>query len=69
MNYMLMICDEEAHQTGPGDPGFEDIMAEYVAFTALVEKLGILRDSGRLMPTTKPLYAWQERSPLPFSFR
>ncbi len=52
MKYMLMICDVETQQTGPGQEGFEEIMAEYQAFTALVEKLGILRDSHRLLPTS-----------------
>ncbi len=52
MKYMLMICDVEAQQTGPGDAGFEEIMAEYGAFTELVEKLGVLSDSGRLLPTS-----------------
>ena len=52
MEYLLMICDEETQQTGPGDPGFEEIMAGYVAFTEMVEKLGLLRGSARLMPTS-----------------
>ena len=52
MHYMMMICDVETQQTGPGDAGFEDIMAEYQAFTELVSKMGILRDSGRLLPTS-----------------
>ena len=52
MEYLLMICDEETQQTGPGDPGFEEIMAGYNAFTEMVEKLGLLRGSARLMPTS-----------------
>ncbi len=52
MQYMLMICDEETQQKGPGDPGFEEIMAEYAAFSEMVEKLGIVRGGGRLMPTS-----------------
>ena len=52
MEYLLMICDEETRQTGPGDPGFEEIMAGYVAFTEMVEKLGLLRGSARLLPTS-----------------
>jgi hypothetical protein len=52
MEYMLMICDEETQQTGPGDPGFEEIMAGYIAFTEMVEKAGLLRGSGRLLPTS-----------------
>jgi hypothetical protein len=52
MEYLLMICDEETQQTGPGDPGFEEIMAGYVAFTEMVEKLGLLRGSARLLPTS-----------------
>jgi hypothetical protein len=51
VNYMLMICDDETQQTGPGDSGFEDIIAEYNAFTELVDKMGIYRGSGRLMPS------------------
>ena len=52
MEYLLMICDEETQQTGPGDPGFEEIMAGYNAFTEMVEKLGLLRGSARLLPTS-----------------
>ncbi len=52
MEYLLMICDEETQQTGPGDPGFEEIMAGYVGFTEMVEKLGLLRGSARLLPTS-----------------
>ncbi len=46
MQYMLMICDEETQQKGPGDPGFEEIMAEYAAFSEVVEKLGRVRGGG-----------------------
>jgi hypothetical protein len=52
MRYLMMICDVETQQLKPGDPGFEQLMAEYAAFTERVEKLGILRDSGKLRPTT-----------------
>ncbi|MBI1814618.1 MAG: YciI family protein [Deltaproteobacteria bacterium] len=52
MRYLMMICDVETQQLKPGDPEFEELMAEYAAFTEMVEKLGILRDSGKLQPTT-----------------
>ena len=52
MNYMLMICDDETKQIGPDSPGFEELMAEYNAFTEMVEKLGILRGTSRLLPTS-----------------
>ncbi len=52
MQYMLMICDDETQQIGPGQEGFNEIMAEYQAFTELVEGMGILRDSNRLLPTS-----------------
>ena len=52
MEYLLMICDEETQQTGPGDPGFDEIMAGYAAFTEMVEKAGLLRGSARLQPTS-----------------
>ena len=51
MQYLLMICDDETKQTKPGDPGFEELMGEYIAFTETVEKLGVMRGSARLMPT------------------
>ncbi len=52
MKYIMMICDVETQQTGPGDPGFEEIMAAYGAFTELVQELGVLVDSSRLLPTS-----------------
>ena len=35
-----------------GENGFEELMAEYNTFTEMVEKLGILRGSSRLLPTS-----------------
>ena len=47
------VCGvEPVEQLGPGDPGFEELMAEYQAFGELVEKLGVMRAGARLQPTT-----------------
>lgn len=51
MQYIFMICDDENQQLGPGDPGFEEVMAGYAAFGEMVEKLGIMRMGARLQPT------------------
>lgn len=52
MQYLLMINDEEKKQLKPGDPGFDELMAEYAAFSELVEKLGVARNAARLQPTS-----------------
>ena len=52
MEYMLLIVDNETQQTGPGAPGFDEIMAGYTAFGEKVEKLGIFRSAGRLQATS-----------------
>ena len=52
MEYLFMINDIEKEQLGPGDPGFEDLMAEYQAFAEMIEKLGIRRADARLQPTS-----------------
>ena len=48
----MILSDVETQQLKPGDPGFAERIAEYVAFGEMVEKLGVLRASGRLQPTT-----------------
>ncbi len=50
MRYLMLLCDEEAKQIKPGDPGFDELMGEYAAFGELVRKLGVLQDGGRLQP-------------------
>lgn len=50
MQYIFMICDEPATQPKDGTPEYEELMAGYVAFTEMVEKMGILRSSARLQP-------------------
>ena len=52
MQYLMILSDVETEQTKPGDPGFEELMAEYAAFGEMVTKLGVLRGGGRLQPTT-----------------
>ena len=52
MQYMMMICDVETEQLAPGDAGFEELMAEYAAFSEMVEKLGMMRMGARLMPAS-----------------
>ncbi len=52
MEYLMIITDVEKEQLKPGDPRFEKLMAEYAAFGQLVEKLGVIRGSGRLQPTS-----------------
>ena len=52
MRYLMMLSDVETEQLKPGDPGFEARMGEYVAFDAMAKKLGVFRESGKLLPTT-----------------
>ena len=51
MRYLMMLCDVESQQLKPGDPGFEERMAEYAAFDEMAKKLGVWRASGKLLPT------------------
>jgi hypothetical protein len=52
MRYLMLLCDVESQQLKPGDPGFEERMAEYAAFTERTQQLGVWRDSGKLLPST-----------------
>lgn len=51
MQYLMIIADVEKEQLKPGDPGFDELMAEYQAFSEMVDKLGIVRGAARLQPT------------------
>jgi hypothetical protein len=50
MQYLLIIAGEEATDLGPGDSGFDEMMAGYNAFSQMVEKKGILSSAARLAP-------------------
>jgi len=39
MRYMLIIANDESHPT-PGDPRWDDLMAEYAAFTEKLSSFG-----------------------------
>jgi hypothetical protein len=52
MQYLMILTDEEANTLWPGDPGFEELAAEHMAFRAKVEKLGILLGAQRLRPVS-----------------
>jgi hypothetical protein len=52
MRYLMILCDVEAEQLRPGDPGFPERMAEYAEFTKLAEQLGAFRDAAKLRPTS-----------------
>jgi hypothetical protein len=52
MEYLLMICDVETEQLKPGDPGFDELMAEYGAFSEECQKRGVMRGGQRLLPTS-----------------
>lgn len=52
MYYLLMITDVEKEQLRPGDPGFDELMAEYGGFTDIVQKRGLMRAAGKLQHTT-----------------
>ncbi len=52
MQYLMLIVSDEAHDVWPGDPGFDELMREYAAFSEMVQKLGIVRASARLRPTS-----------------
>ena len=51
MKFLAMLCDVEAEQLKPGDPGFAERMAAYAAFTKKAETLGAFRTAGKLQPT------------------
>ena len=52
MQYLMILSDVETQQLKPGDPGFDELMAEYAAFGEMVTKLGVIRGGGRLLPTS-----------------
>ena len=52
MQYMFLICDEEAKQLEPGDPAYDALMADYAAFSEMVSKMGIMRGGERLQPVS-----------------
>ena len=52
MEYLLMICDVETEQLKPGDSGFDELMAEYGAFSEECQKRGVMRGGQRLLPTS-----------------
>jgi hypothetical protein len=49
---MLVLADDEAGALWPGDPGFEELVAEHGAFRRKLEQEGILLGAGRLRPTS-----------------
>jgi hypothetical protein len=51
MRYLMILSDVETQQLRPGDPGFEERMAAYAAFTDFVRKLGVFVEAGKLQPT------------------
>jgi hypothetical protein len=52
MQYLMILADEESNSLWPGDPGFEERMAEHLKFRQMVEKLGIFRAANRLRPVS-----------------
>jgi hypothetical protein len=52
MRYLIFLSDVETQQLRPGDPGFEERMAEYAAFDDMARQRGVWRDSGKLLPST-----------------
>ena len=53
MRFLIMLTDVETSQLAPGDPGFAERMAQYVAFDEMAGRLGVLRASGKLRPTAE----------------
>ena len=53
MRFLVMLTDVETSQLAPGDPGFAERMAQYVAFDEMAGRLGVLRASGKLRPTAE----------------
>jgi len=53
MRFLLILADVETEQLGPGDPGFQEKMAEYQDFTEKVQKLGAFLDAGKLQPSSR----------------
>ncbi len=51
MQYLLILADDETQQLKPGDPGFPEQIAAYVAFTERVRAKGAFVAAGRLRPT------------------
>jgi hypothetical protein len=48
MQYLMMICADDSLGPNPGSPEMNQMMADYQAFTQMVDKLGIRRASERL---------------------
>lgn len=51
MQFLMILTDVESEQLKPGDPGFAERIAGYVAFDQLARERDLLRASGRLRPT------------------
>lgn len=52
MLYAFLIASDERGDVWPGDPGFEELVAEHQRFREMVERMGILRGGHRLRPTS-----------------
>jgi hypothetical protein len=50
--FLMILTDVETQQIKPGDPGFAERMAAYVAFGQLCEELGVMRGGAKLRPTS-----------------
>jgi hypothetical protein len=49
MKYLMIICEAEKDKLG--DPKVEKLLAEYKAFSEMVERLGVMRGGARLQPS------------------
>lgn len=50
MRYMLLIYTDESTDLNPGDPGFNEMMEGYAAFTRQVRENGAFQDGDPLQP-------------------
>lgn len=52
MQYLMIIAGDEAQQLNSGDPGYEELIAAYNAFSDKVENSGHLLSAARLLPSS-----------------
>ena len=50
MQYIMIIAEDETASLRPGQPGFDEMMADYGAFTEMVLKLGVMKSGSQLGP-------------------
>ena len=52
MQYIMIIAEDESASLRPGQPGFDEMMADYGAFTQMVQSLGVMKGGSQLGPVS-----------------